>query len=116
MKRGKAPPIKISMALVGKNTAKAEPTKSEMTWLKRNCLRCGHQNIDRMVTSALVSESIEWKHICCHPGPTKLMPYQYRYWNSKEGGVNCSGFKPNTEFSEQLKLPEKLPKTHLDRR
>jgi hypothetical protein len=94
--RGKAPPIDITLSraqrlhkLVYKEKRRPDPTEGQMAWLRRNCFACEHRNVERMVTSKLLDQDYEWKHICCHRGPTRLLPLEDR----KQGGVNCSGFE-----------------------
>lgn len=98
MKRGKAPPIPLRLKLTrGEKLHKAvfktkqlpEPSTAQAQWLKINCGHCAWKNVDLLVTSVLAEEDMRWKHICCHPGPTKLVTKTSK---SERGLPNCSGF------------------------
>jgi len=102
MKRGKKPPIAMKLVLTrGERMHKAvfrtkiRPSldSASRSWIEINCQQCVHRNVERMVEDVLLGEQeMLWKHICCHPGPVKLIAI-----TSREQGIhNCSGFKENS--------------------
>jgi hypothetical protein len=94
MKRGHAPPLDLRERLTrGEKLHKAvyktrqgpEPSVGQFNWLARNCGTCNFLNVEMVITAKLVDDPIRWKHLCCHPGPTRLLK------ELRQSGVNCSG-------------------------
>lgn len=108
MKRGKRPPIEVRIGLtkserlhklVFKTKVKPAMDPGSQKWIETNCFNCEFRNAEWIATAVLNDEPLPWKHICCYPGKTFILPEEH----------TCGCFKIAREFSEILKLPEKLP-------